>query len=165
MSAQRQPGSERPPRATWTEMPHCLGTGLRPIARGRRDCVAGGVSKSDSRSARVRSSRRLGQSAGPRTFRDLRYVELSPLVHPALHILKGTYIRQSAITVIELGLLARHTAPTESGPPYRCSCGEDRKLAQLPRGEYLKPALLGYHHLGADFLWLRLLQVGVKKKY
>ena len=32
-------------------------------------------------------------------------------------------------------------------------------LAQLPKGEYLKPALLGYHHLGADFFWLRLIQV------
>jgi len=32
-------------------------------------------------------------------------------------------------------------------------------LAQLPKGEYLKPALLGYHHLGADMLWLRLIQV------
>ncbi len=32
-------------------------------------------------------------------------------------------------------------------------------LAQLPQGEYLKPALLGYHHLGADMLWLRLIQV------
>ncbi|MDC8449719.1 MAG: hypothetical protein LV473_15350, partial [Nitrospira sp.] len=38
------------------------------------------------------------------------------------------------------------------------------ELAQLPRGEYLKPALLGYHHLGADLLWLRLLQVWGKKK-
>ncbi len=32
-------------------------------------------------------------------------------------------------------------------------------LARLPRGEYLKPALLGYHHVGADLLWLRMLQV------
>ena len=32
-------------------------------------------------------------------------------------------------------------------------------LAQLPKGEYLRPALLGYHHLGADILWLRLVQV------
>lgn len=32
-------------------------------------------------------------------------------------------------------------------------------LAQLPKGEYLKPALLGYHHVGADILWLRLVQV------
>jgi tetratricopeptide (TPR) repeat protein len=37
-------------------------------------------------------------------------------------------------------------------------------LAQLPRGEYLKPALLGYHHLGADILWLRLVQVIGKKR-
>lgn len=32
-------------------------------------------------------------------------------------------------------------------------------LAHLPKGEYLKPGLLGYHHLGADVLWLRTLQV------
>ena len=37
-------------------------------------------------------------------------------------------------------------------------------LAQLPKGEYLKPALLGYHHLGADLLWLNLLQVVGKKR-
>jgi hypothetical protein len=38
------------------------------------------------------------------------------------------------------------------------------RLAQLPQGEYLRPALLGYHHLGADVLWLRLLQVLGKKR-
>ena len=38
------------------------------------------------------------------------------------------------------------------------------ELAQLPRGEHLKPAMLGYHHLGADGLWLRLVQVIGKKK-
>lgn len=37
-------------------------------------------------------------------------------------------------------------------------------LAQLPKGEYLKPALLGYHHLGADILWLKLVQVIGKRK-
>jgi tetratricopeptide (TPR) repeat protein len=37
-------------------------------------------------------------------------------------------------------------------------------LAQLPKGEYLKPALLGYHHLGADILWLRLVQVVGKRR-
>jgi tetratricopeptide (TPR) repeat protein len=37
-------------------------------------------------------------------------------------------------------------------------------LAQLPKGEYLKPALLGYHHLGADILWLKLVQVVGKKR-
>lgn len=33
------------------------------------------------------------------------------------------------------------------------------ELARLPKGDYLKPALLGYHHLGADVLWLKLVQV------
>jgi tetratricopeptide (TPR) repeat protein len=37
-------------------------------------------------------------------------------------------------------------------------------LAQLPKGDYLKPALLGYHHLGADALWLRFVQVVGKKR-
>jgi hypothetical protein len=37
-------------------------------------------------------------------------------------------------------------------------------LAQLPKGEYLKPALLGYHHLGADVLWLRFVQLVGKKR-
>jgi len=37
-------------------------------------------------------------------------------------------------------------------------------LAQLPKGEYLKPSLLGYHHLGADILWLRLIQIIGKKR-
>lgn len=39
-----------------------------------------------------------------------------------------------------------------------------KDLAQLPKGEYLKPALLGYHHVGADMLWLRLLQVMGNKR-
>jgi tetratricopeptide (TPR) repeat protein len=38
------------------------------------------------------------------------------------------------------------------------------ELSRLPRGEQLKPALLGYHHLGADILWLRLVQVLGKKR-
>ena len=37
-------------------------------------------------------------------------------------------------------------------------------LAELPKGEYLKPALIGYHHLGADTFWLKLLQVVGKKR-
>lgn len=39
-----------------------------------------------------------------------------------------------------------------------------QELAQLPRGEYLKPALLGYHQLGADIIWLQMLQVLGKRK-
>lgn len=40
--------------------------------------------------------------------------------------------------------------------------GRTAKLEQLrllPRGEVMKPALLGYHQLGADLLWLRVVQV------
>lgn len=33
------------------------------------------------------------------------------------------------------------------------------KLRLLPRGELLRPALLGFHHLGADLLWLRIVQM------
>jgi hypothetical protein len=40
--------------------------------------------------------------------------------------------------------------------------GHSAKLEQLrllPRGEILRPILLGYHDLGADVLWLRVVQV------
>ena len=33
------------------------------------------------------------------------------------------------------------------------------ELRFLPPGQYLKPVLLGYHHLAADVLWLRVIQV------
>ena len=33
------------------------------------------------------------------------------------------------------------------------------QLRFLPSGEILRPMLLGYHQLGADFLWLRVVQV------
>jgi hypothetical protein len=37
-------------------------------------------------------------------------------------------------------------------------------LAQLPKGEYLKPASLGYQHFAADVLWLQFIQVVGKKR-
>ena len=37
--------------------------------------------------------------------------------------------------------------------------GRLERLRLLPRGELLRPALLGFHHLGADLLWLRIVQV------
>lgn len=93
---------------------------------------------------------------------------MSSLPHPAtrIHALsKEPVLAWTAVTVIALSFLAlviflqrnldlridAHAAKIE-------------ELAQLPRGEYLKPALLGYHHVGADVLWLRLLQVLGKKK-
>lgn len=39
-----------------------------------------------------------------------------------------------------------------------------QELSQLPRGEYLKPVLLGYHHLGADLLWLQMIQMLGKRQ-
>ncbi|TKB64768.1 MAG: hypothetical protein E8D47_11610 [Nitrospira sp.] len=32
-------------------------------------------------------------------------------------------------------------------------------LRLLPRGELLRPALIGFHHLGADLIWLKIVQV------
>jgi hypothetical protein len=40
---------------------------------------------------------------------------------------------------------------------------QTEELGALPPAEYLKSGLLGYHHLGADLLWLRLVQVVGKK--
>lgn len=37
------------------------------------------------------------------------------------------------------------------------------QLRALPPAKYLKPGLLGYHHLGADLLWLRLVQIVGKR--
>lgn len=38
------------------------------------------------------------------------------------------------------------------------------ELGRLPNGQYLKPCLLGYHTLGADLLWLKLVQVIGKRQ-
>ena len=35
----------------------------------------------------------------------------------------------------------------------------EERLRRLPPGDVIKPALLGFHHLGADVLWLQVLQV------
>ncbi|TKB57195.1 MAG: hypothetical protein E8D49_13695 [Nitrospira sp.] len=37
--------------------------------------------------------------------------------------------------------------------------GRLESLRMLPRGEVLRPALMGFHHLGADIIWLRIVQV------
>jgi hypothetical protein len=34
-----------------------------------------------------------------------------------------------------------------------------QQLRLLPRGDVLRPVLLGYHHVGADIIWLRIIQV------
>ena len=37
--------------------------------------------------------------------------------------------------------------------------GRIESLRLLPRGEVLRPALIGFHHLGADLIWLKIVQV------
>ena len=37
--------------------------------------------------------------------------------------------------------------------------GRIESLRLLPRGEVLRPALMGFHHLGADLIWLKIVQV------
>jgi tetratricopeptide (TPR) repeat protein len=57
--------------------------------------------------------------------------------------------------LLSCAILAQHQLEQRDG-------GRAAKLEQLrllPRGEVLKPALLGYHQLGADLLWLRMVQV------
>ncbi|MDH5740629.1 MAG: tetratricopeptide repeat protein, partial [Nitrospira sp.] len=90
------------------------------------------------------------------------------LSHPAIHPYtssKEPILAWTAVTVIALSFLAlviflqRHLDLRIDA-----HAAKIEELAQLPRGEYLKPALLGYHHVGADVLWLRLLQVLGKKK-
>lgn len=107
------------------------------------------------------------QSAGPRTFRQVIFmsVTLSPEIRPHVFSKLVSYIRQSAITLLIFGLLAPITALQQNlDRRIDGQVAKIEQLAQLPRGEYLKPVLLGYNHLGADLLWLRLLQVWGKKK-
>ena len=59
------------------------------------------------------------------------------------------------IGLFSCAILAQHQLEQRDG-------GRAAKLEQLrllPRGEVLKPALLGYYQLGADLLWLRVVQV------
>jgi hypothetical protein len=63
-----------------------------------------------------------------------------------------------------LGLILVLSIQRELDHRFDAGTVEVERLAQLPAGESLKPALLGYHHLGADLLWLRFVQVLGKKR-
>lgn len=90
---------------------------------------------------------------------------LPPLsIHIHAHPKQPPYLVWSAVILMAFSLLAlivllQRTLDVRMD----ASTAKVEELAQLPRGEYLKPALLGYHHLGADILWMRLLQVWGKK--
>ncbi len=90
---------------------------------------------------------------------------LSPLAIQPYTSSKGPVLAWTAVTVIALSFLAL-VILLQRNLDLRIDAhaAKIEELAQLPRGEYLKPALLGYHHVGADVLWLRLLQVLGKKK-
>ncbi|MDH4083145.1 MAG: hypothetical protein OEV99_06675 [Nitrospira sp.] len=89
---------------------------------------------------------------------------LSPLaIHPHASS-KEPILAWTAVTVIALSLLTLVTLLQRNlDLRIDAHAAKIEELAQLPRGEHLKPALLGYHHLGADVVWLRLLQVVGKK--
>lgn len=91
-------------------------------------------------------------------------VTLSPEIRPHVFSKLFSYIRQGAITLLIFGLLALITSLQQNlDRRIDGQVAKIEQLAQLPGGEYLKPALLGYHHLGADLLWLQLLQIWGKK--
>ena len=47
----------------------------------------------------------------------------------------------------------------------RVEMGKAATLSYLPKGEYLKVAVLGYHQLAADLLWLQVIQqIGVRNQ-
>jgi hypothetical protein len=56
-------------------------------------------------------------------------------------------------------LLQRHLTQTTDRTAI-----QQEELGLLLQGQYLRPLLLGYQHLGADALWLRLIQVLGKRK-
>lgn len=89
----------------------------------------------------------------------------SPLVIKHHIYSKAPVLAWAVVTLIALSLLALIISLQRNlDLRIDAQTAKIEELAQLPRGEYLKPALLGYHHLGADVLWLRLLQVWGKKK-
>ena len=93
----------------------------------------------------------------------LRLPHLSIRIHESSK--QSPCIVWSAVTLMTFGLLALIVL-LQRNLDFRIDvhAAKIEDLAQLPRGEYLKPAMLGYQHLGADLLWLRLLQVWGKKE-
>jgi hypothetical protein len=77
-----------------------------------------------------------------------------------LNRLKGLLLGASACLALGSVLLLQHKLDQVQDR----TTVQIQDLAQLPKGEHLKPALLGYHHLTADLLWLRLVQVIGQKR-
>lgn len=102
----------------------------------------------------------------PGTFRFLQPAGLSVMaVSTALHHRNIPIVNQVLLCMAALLLLASvGWLQGELDQRQDRTLVQIEGLAQLPKGDYLKPALLGYHHLGADALWLRFVQVVGKKR-
>ena len=67
----------------------------------------------------------------------------------------------SIMIALSIGLLLSALVIAQKELDVRASRADRvvERLQFLPRGEVLRPALLGFHHVGADLLWLQTLQV------
>jgi hypothetical protein len=72
------------------------------------------------------------------------------------HSWLGTILLGLAATVLFVTVLSLQTALDQRQDD---QAGRMESLRLLPRGEVLRPALLGFHHLGADLIWLQIVQV------
>ena len=80
----------------------------------------------------------------------------SASLHEAVRALMGVGL--VIVGIITVGVF-QHSLDQHSSK----STDQMEELTRLPQGQTLKPMLLGYQHLGADMMWLRLLQVLGKK--
>ena len=115
------------------------------------------------------SSRRLATVGGTLCVEDVWIVHMSlfslsaPSAKSPLSVLKNLACSAAAVALLLLVALMTYLQQNLDRRSDQ-SIVRIEELAQLPRGEVLKPALLGYHHLGADVLWLRMLQTLGEKR-
>lgn len=81
------------------------------------------------------------------------------------HVLPSSYktVFLNATLVLVLGCMI--SLQQELDRRYDRTGIQVEELRAVLPAEYLKPALMGYHHLGADLLWLRLIQVVGKRSH
>ena len=107
------------------------------------------------------SSRRLATVGGTLCVEDVWIVHMSlffpsvPSAKSPLSVLKNLACPAAAVALLLLVALMTYLQQNLDRRSDQ-SIVRIEELAQLPRGEVLKPALLGYHHLGADVLWLSM---------
>ena len=80
--------------------------------------------------------------------------------YPVLPSSLKTVVLSATLVLVLAGMIALQQALDRRVDRSAIQAEELRSL--LPAG-YLKPALMGFHHLGSDLLWLRLVQVVGKR--